>query len=230
MPNPTPQRPDRPHRFWTALDYSGINHVDAFTWSIKRAREDCIYARTDPDECPAVKILTHAKQAKFGTADMQTVIDHAEINQLRSDCEANLDRILKSHYLEVIGMRDLTNSAEDKKRFHSLARKALTAIADRLNLAETSWTIEQQISAAFDPGTTRLMADTFIIEVTAGRAKGANVSVRKRNSPFAEDCRKILIQSLGQLSETKLFAAKIAALPLHDDRKEQDLIPRQIAA
>jgi hypothetical protein len=229
MRNPSPPGPDRPHRFWTALDDSGLNHVDAFTWSIERARDDCIYAGTDPDSCPAVRILTHAKQAKFGSAEMQNIITQAETSQLRSDCEANLERILKSHYLEVIGMRDLTKSAEDKVRFHSLARKALTAAADRLNLTETSWTIQQQASGAFEPGTTRLIAKNFIIEVTAGRAKGANVTVRKRNSPFVEDCRKILIQSLGQLSETNLFAAKIEALTLHDEGEEQPLVSRKIA-
>jgi hypothetical protein len=205
---------DRPHRFWSAIDNAGLNSDEAYAWNIGRAIDDCVYAGINPATCPAIKLLKHKRQQKFSDCAEMARLNENEIAKLKEQCETKLEKILQTKYLPIIGLRDLSKNAEDKRRFHSQARKALTALADALTLENNGWKIQQPYSYEFEQGITRLVTSDLIIDVTAGQQKGANVIVRKRTSEFFEDCKKILIQTLDQLSETKKFAETIQQITL----------------
>jgi hypothetical protein len=215
MLNENSQHFDRPHRFWYALDHNVVRNWQILDWIIQRAVNDCIDAQLNPEKCPAITILKRTQLALFPN-QAKNIQKYPKIStstaSLRAQCEDKLAQILKTKYLAVIGMRDLTKISEDKKRFHTEARKALTAVADMLQLKETNWKIEQPNSTKFEPGCTYLVTNGYVIEVTAGRSKSANVIVRKKTSSFFDGCQKILTQTHEQLSDTRQFVQKLYML------------------
>ncbi|NJM50194.1 MAG: hypothetical protein HC843_04365 [Sphingomonadales bacterium] len=172
-------------------------------WLLNRAFDDCHFAKKDPTKCPAIDLLNGYP----GRGNSP-----AKIAALEAQCQKKIKEIKRKFYLEKLASMDILFNRKVRVKFHLEARKVLTGIADYLHIPDQDWNLKHEEGRAGDPGKIFLIADNYSVEITARKAKGANVVIRANTHHRIEDSYIVLYATHREICNTLQFAKTLQQL------------------
>lgn len=194
-------------RFRRALNPQGLRIIETANHAILEAIQDCRNSGLDPEQCPAVKLLSRHLRRIVDGIDIDVI--HPEDARLRFQCNAAINELRSKPLLPVLFQARAWLDPEGKRSFHTEAARALRDVARSMGIPRDGYDLRSNKAGPAVSGEITLHSDKAYIQISEPFVAGHEILYRSVASRTDYTGRRNHYAAIAEIHDPATLASKI---------------------